>query len=59
MRLISCWKPDSSEKWITRTGWQIFPLPQIDQIVDSTTGQGMLSFLDAFSGIPPDPHVPD
>ncbi|RVW95440.1 Transposon Ty3-I Gag-Pol polyprotein [Vitis vinifera] len=27
-----------------------FPLPQIDQIVDSTAGQGMLSFLDAFSG---------
>ena len=27
-----------------------FPLPWIDQIVDSTTGQGMLSFLDAFSG---------
>ncbi|RVX18284.1 hypothetical protein CK203_006649 [Vitis vinifera] len=27
-----------------------FPLPRIDQIVDSTTGQGMLSFLDAFSG---------
>ena len=26
-----------------------FPLPGIDQIVDSTTGQGMLSFLDAFS----------
>ena len=27
-----------------------FPLPQIDQIVDSTAGQGMLSFLDTFSG---------
>ena len=27
-----------------------FPLPRIDQIVDSTTRQGMLSFLDAFSG---------
>ncbi|RVX20873.1 Transposon Ty3-I Gag-Pol polyprotein [Vitis vinifera] len=27
-----------------------FPLPRIDQIVDSTVGQGMLSFLDAFSG---------
>ena len=27
-----------------------FPLPQINQIVDSTTGHGMLSFLDAFSG---------
>ena len=27
-----------------------FPLPRIDQIVDSTSGHGMLSFLDAFSG---------
>ncbi|RVW26623.1 Transposon Ty3-I Gag-Pol polyprotein [Vitis vinifera] len=27
-----------------------FPLSRIDQIVDSTAGQGMLSFLDAFSG---------
>ncbi|RVW81950.1 Transposon Ty3-I Gag-Pol polyprotein [Vitis vinifera] len=27
-----------------------FPLPRIDQIVDSTARQGMLSFLDAFSG---------
>ncbi|RVW96435.1 Transposon Ty3-G Gag-Pol polyprotein [Vitis vinifera] len=27
-----------------------FPLPRIEQIVDSTAGQGMLSFLDAFSG---------
>ena len=27
-----------------------FLLPRIDQIVDSTAGQGMLSFLDAFSG---------
>ena len=27
-----------------------FPLSQIDQIMDSTTGHGMLSFLDAFSG---------
>nr|CAN71493.1 hypothetical protein VITISV_011662 [Vitis vinifera] len=27
-----------------------FPLPRIDQIVDSTAEQGMLSFLDAFSG---------
>ena len=26
-----------------------FPLPRIDQIVDSTIGQGMLSFLDTFS----------
>ena len=27
-----------------------FPLPWIDQIVDSTVEHGMLSFLDAFSG---------
>ena len=27
-----------------------FPLPQIDQIVDVSTGHGMLSFLDAYSG---------
>nr|CAN82630.1 hypothetical protein VITISV_028132 [Vitis vinifera] len=27
-----------------------FPLPRIDQIVDSTAGQGMPSFLDVFSG---------
>lgn len=27
-----------------------FPLPRINQIVDSTTGYGMLSFLDAFFG---------
>ena len=27
-----------------------FPLPLIDQIVDSTAGQGMLSFLDVSSG---------
>ena len=26
-----------------------FPLPRIDQIVDATTGHGILSFLDAFS----------
>ena len=26
-----------------------FPLPRIDQIVDTSTGHGMLSFLDAFS----------
>ncbi|RVW44062.1 hypothetical protein CK203_074941 [Vitis vinifera] len=28
----------------------VFSLTRIDQIVDSTSGQGMLSFLDAFSG---------
>ena len=27
-----------------------FPLPRIDQIVDASAGNGMLSFLDAFSG---------
>ena len=27
-----------------------FPLPRIDQIVDSSAGHGLLSFLDAFSG---------
>ena len=27
-----------------------FPLPRIDQILDTSTGHGMLSFLDAFSG---------
>ena len=27
-----------------------FPLPRIDQIVDSTTGCDLLCFLDAFSG---------
>ena len=27
-----------------------FPLPRIDQIVDATTGHGILSFLDSFSG---------
>ncbi|RVW69828.1 Transposon Ty3-I Gag-Pol polyprotein [Vitis vinifera] len=35
-----------------------FPLPWIDQIVDSTTGQGMLSFLDAFSGYHQIPMAP-
>ena len=27
-----------------------YPLPRIDQIVDSTSGCGLLSFLDAYSG---------
>ena len=27
-----------------------FPLPRIDQIVDATVGNGMFSFIDAFSG---------
>ncbi|RVW30442.1 Transposon Ty3-I Gag-Pol polyprotein [Vitis vinifera] len=50
MKLTNCWKPDSSES---------FPLPRIDQIVDSTSGQGMLSFLDAFSGYHQIPMSPD
>ena len=37
-----------------------FPLPRIDQIVDASTGRGMLSFLDAFSGYHQIPmHPPD
>ena len=27
-----------------------FPLPRIDQIVNASSGHGMLSFMDAFSG---------
>ena len=27
-----------------------YPLPRIDQLVDSTAGQRLLSFMDAFSG---------
>ena len=27
-----------------------FPLPQIDQLVDSTAGHKLLTFMDAFSG---------
>ena len=27
-----------------------FPLPRIDQLVDSTSGHELLSFMDAFSG---------
>ena len=27
-----------------------FPLPRTDQLVDSTTGHKLLSFMDAFSG---------
>ncbi|RVW46756.1 Retrovirus-related Pol polyprotein from transposon 17.6 [Vitis vinifera] len=36
-----------------------FSLTAIDQIVDSTSGQGMLSFLDAFSGYHQIPMSPD
>ena len=35
-----------------------FPLPHIDQIVDTLTGHGMLSFLDAFSGYHQIPMYP-
>ena len=28
----------------------IYPLPRIDQLVDSTAGHKLLSFMDAFSG---------
>ena len=27
-----------------------FPLPKIDHLVDSTTGHGLLTFMDAISG---------
>ena len=37
-----------------------FPLPWIDHIVDASTGHGILSFLDAFSGYHQIPmHPPD
>ena len=37
-----------------------FPLPHIDQIVDASSGHGILSFLDAFSGYHQIPiHPPD
>ena len=35
-----------------------FPLPRIDQIVDVSSGHGMLSFLDAFSGYHQIPMYP-
>ena len=35
-----------------------FPLPRIDQIVDTLAGHGMLSFLDAFSGYHQIPMYP-
>ena len=35
-----------------------FPLPRIDQIVDASTGHGMLSFLDAFSNYHQIPMYP-
>ena len=37
-----------------------FPLPRIDQLVDASSGHGMLSFLDAFSGYHQIPmYLPD
>lgn len=37
-----------------------FPLPRIDQLVDSTAGHELLSFMDAYSGYNQIPmHVPD
>ena len=35
-----------------------FPLPLIDQIVEASTGHGMLYFLDAFSGYRRSPCTP-
>ena len=35
-----------------------FPLPRIDQIVDASSGHGMLSFLDAFLGYHQIPMYP-
>ena len=35
-----------------------FPLPRINQIVDASVGNGMLSFLDAFSGYHQIPMYP-
>ena len=35
-----------------------FPLPRIDQIVDTLAGHSMLSFLDAFSGCHQIPMCP-
>ncbi|RVW96494.1 Transposon Ty3-I Gag-Pol polyprotein [Vitis vinifera] len=49
MRLTNCSKPDSSNKFLI----------QIDQIVDSTSGQGCSSFLDAFFGYHQIPMSPD
>lgn len=37
-----------------------FPLPRIDQLVDATIGDEMLSFMDAYSGCNQNAmHVPD
>ena len=51
--------PKKGEKWRVYVDYtdlneaclkDSFPLPRIDQIVDTSAGHGMLSFLDAFSG---------
>lgn len=36
-----------------------FPLPQIDQLVDSLSGHEVLSFLDAYNGYNQIPMLPD
>ena len=56
--------PKKWEKWLVCVNYtnlndacpkDNFPLPRIDQIVDSTVGHEMLSFLDAFLGYH---HIP-
>ena len=61
--------PNNGGKWRVRVDYidlneacpkDNFPLPQIDYIVDATTGHGILSFLNAFSGYHHIPmHPPD
>ncbi|RVX18142.1 Retrovirus-related Pol polyprotein from transposon 17.6 [Vitis vinifera] len=61
MKLTNCWKQDSSESILSGLVGKcssVFPTT-IDQIVDSTSGQGMLTFLDAFSGYHQIPMSPD
>ena len=41
---------DLNEAWPKGSPKDSFPLSRIDQIVDTTAGHGILSFLDAFSG---------
>ena len=59
--------PKKGEKWRVYVDYtdlndacpkDSFPLPRIDQIVDSSAGHGMLSFLDAFSGYHQIPMYP-
>ncbi|RVW67552.1 Retrovirus-related Pol polyprotein from transposon 17.6 [Vitis vinifera] len=63
---IRCFHPDRQkvirneiDKLLEADSSGSFPLPRIDQIVDSTSGQGMISFLDAFSGYHQIPMSPD